>query len=242
MFGVVPKTLWEKKRAGRRAQPHHAGHAAAASSRGARDDDHRRRARRQDGREVRRHLRRRRAATPGSHPGARRDCPRTTSTSSSPRTCTSIMPAASRCATRPARVRPRFPRAGTWSGAASGRTRRIRTSATAPAISLTTTCRCRCGRPAAGGRRPDDHAGGEGSSNGRSHDAPPDGPDRRELRRDRARDPAAAALARAGARADPRGRVRRGDARIDPAPQGRAVAQKRQTATSRAKRAAASVS
>src|SRR5262249_25460553 len=39
----------------------------------------------------------------------------------------------------------------------------------------------------------------------------------------RAPDPAAHAQPRAGARADPRGRVRRGDAAVDPAAQGRAV-------------------
>ena len=43
-----------------------------------------------------------------------------------------------------------------------------------------------------------------------------------ELGRDRPAHPAAAALARAGARADPRGRVRRGDAEVDPPAQGRA--------------------
>ena len=45
---------------------------------------------------------------------------------------------------------------------------------------------------------------------------------RLELGRAGAADPAAAALARAGARVHPRGRVRRGDAHLDPAAQGRA--------------------
>ena len=33
MFGVVPKTLWQKRAPGRRAQPDHAGDAAAARAR-----------------------------------------------------------------------------------------------------------------------------------------------------------------------------------------------------------------
>ena len=54
-----------------------------------------------------------------------------------------------------------------------------------------------------------------------------------DLGRARAADPAAAALARAGARVHPGGRVRRGDAGLDPAAQGRAVRLERQQASSR---------
>ena len=144
MFGVVPKTLWEKRAAGRRAQPDPHGDAAAAGAQRRPRDDHRRRLRRQDGREERRHLRLRPAREPGRHAwraagdrGRRR------------RYRAGVAPALrSRRRLHRARRVGRGPAAlsrtrATWSTTASGRTRRIRTSGTAPAISPRTTCRCR---------------------------------------------------------------------------------------------------
>ena len=131
-----PKPLWEQARAGRRAQSDSAGHAAAARP-------HRRRttvlidagigdkmsAKDADIYAIdrRRHLEHSLAAAGLTADGHRHRASR--------RICTSITSAASRVR-HDGRLVPRFPNArATSSGAASGTTRRIRTSGTARATS-----------------------------------------------------------------------------------------------------------
>ena len=164
--------------AARRAQPHHAGDAAARRARRA-DDDHRRGPRRQGRREVPRHLRRRSRRATSITRWPRRVCRPTTSTSCSPRTCTSITPAASPMRDAAGRVRPRFPRAqyvvrrGEWEDATHPHERN---RASYLAGQLRAARRGR--RAAARRRRPDDHAGRAGAAHRRPHDASPDGADR----------------------------------------------------------------
>ena len=134
MFGVVPKNALGEARAGRRPQPDRRWRcvrcSCAASALMIIDAGRGR----QDGREAPGDLRLRVERTSTDSLAAAAFAPRT-SRSCSPRTSTSITPAASRRATR-RRDRAAIPeRALRDQRAASGRTRRIRTSATAPATS-----------------------------------------------------------------------------------------------------------
>ena len=99
------------------------------------------------------------------------------STSCSRPTCISIMPEGSRSLRRPA-AGPASRGRSTWSGAASGRTRPIRTSGTARATSPRTSAARRGPRAAARRRRRDGHARRVGPEERRAHDAPPGRDDR----------------------------------------------------------------
>ena len=153
MFGVVPRTLWEKRlppddrnRITLGMRPLHRARRAHAA--------HRCRVRRQDGRQERRYLRPRTRAIISTmrspRPGWRRRRHRHRAR----------QPPALRSRRRFHRPRRRRPRRSALSArratsriAANGRTRRIRTSATAPATCRRTSCRWQQAGRARPGRR-----------------------------------------------------------------------------------------